>query len=73
MKPETSPASTAQGLRWVADYLDEVDRFLERAGVRPGKHTQSDLRLWAEWLEDHPEVDETMFRFSHAADVTGWP
>ena len=58
-RPSRTPDTVADSLESLADYLDFLDKYPERA-VRPtpGEQTvNEDLRLLAAWFRDHPEHD----------------
>lgn len=81
--PYKNPVTVAIALRSLAEWFDQWETTQEQAmrmagallGLTPPArsepHVQSDLRLWADWLDRHPDVDAQLYRFSHLADAAG--
>ncbi len=69
------PATTAACLDGAADWLDTADnafQLLSQMASQPierGGSVQGDLRLLAEWLRQHPDVDAAMFACLDAVEV----
>lgn len=65
----TRPVSTADEMIQLADWLDEADVIIDGAfhdaGIErtnKGDDVQRDLRKWAAWMMEHPDIDNELWR-----------
>lgn len=64
------PDTINDGLRQVADWMDEADRFIDRVfdahgqdRANSGDQVQQDLRRLADWFAAHPESAEAAWAY----------
>ncbi len=60
-----APTTTADAMRWVASWLDDVDVLLSNAYPELSEHlgteVQRDLRNLAEYLDLHGDLDDELY------------
>ena len=61
--------TVADSLRYVAAMFHLSAHLAERLGFTTDPTFESDLRTWAAWLDEHPEVDAAMAALSSLAET----
>lgn len=70
------PANMVEVMTELASWMDLLDQMVETLSKftdreppygAEDKSIQADLRMWAEWFREHPDVDSAMFAVSSLA------